>query len=300
MWQKEPGPVNDHIYFLGTHQLCFYLVRGDDAMIVGGGMSHATPFVEEQLNDLDVDPSRVKYLVLTHSHFDHCGALPYFRARFPNVQVLGSSAAAEVFSKQKVLDYNAKMNDAAAQQENLWHRCLHLCDCAAQLAVDRVVSDGEAVDLGKGIRAEFYEVPGHSKCCLATYIPSLKALFPTDTTPQPVNDWRELSYPSAQYDFESYVASLERLNKFDVEILGLDHYGVLRGEQAREFLRLGLERTLAFRSLVLERYAASRDVDAVAEEVTHEALPMIGLPFITRDLLFVITRAMIRSIVSAA
>lgn len=300
MWLQQPGKINERIDFLGTHELCFYLVRGADAMIVGGGMSHATPFLEQQLEALDLDPLAVKYLVLTHSHFDHCGAIPFFRSRFPNLEVLGSEAAREILSKQKVLDYNAKANDDAAQQEGLWDRCMHLCDRPEALAVDRVVRDGDIIDLGDGVTVQFYEVPGHSKCCLATYVPSLKALFPTDTMPQPVNDWRELSYPSAQYDFGSYVASLERLNRFDVEILGLDHYGVLLNEQAREFLRLGLERTLAFRSLVLERYAASQDVDAVAEEVTDEALPMIGLPFITRDLLFVITRAMIRSIVPAS
>ncbi len=299
MWMQKPGRINENIHFLGTHQLCFYLVRGNDSMIVGGGMSHATPFLDEQLDKLELDVSTVKYLVLTHSHFDHCGALPYFRSRFPGLRVVGSAAAAEVLSKQKVLDYNARMNDAMSQQEGAWDRCLHLCDCADGLMVDDIIRDGEAIDLGRGIRAEFYEMPGHSRCCLATYIPALRALFPTDTTPHPVRDWRELSYPSAQFDFDAYLASLSRLNTFDVDILGLDHYGVLLGDQAPEFLQLALQRSVAFRSLVLERYRDSENLDAVAEQVTTEALPMIGLPFITRDLLFVITRAMIKNIVAS-
>ncbi len=299
MWLQQPGKINDRIHFFGTHELCFYLVRGDDAMIVGGGMSHATPFVDQQLDAINVGALTVKYLVLTHSHFDHCGALPYFRRRFPNLQVLGSSAASEILSKQKVMDYNVRMNDAAAQQEGVLDRCLHLCDQPEALSVDRVVSDGERIDLGDGLAAEFYEVPGHSKCCVATYLPSYKALFPTDTAPHPVKDWRELSYPSAQYDFETYLASLRRLSTFDVEILCLDHYGVLLGDQAKEFLRLGLERSLAFRVQVRERYAATQDLEAVAQEITDEALPMIGLPFISRDLLLIITRAMVRNVVSA-
>ena len=68
--------------------------------------------------------------------------------------------------------------------------------------MDRVVTDGETLDLGNGVKVEFYEVPGHSKCCLATYVPSCKALFPTDTMPFPVDAWCDLAFPSAQYDFD--------------------------------------------------------------------------------------------------
>ncbi len=298
LWLKQPTKINETIEFLGTHELCLYLVRGDDAMIVGGGMSHVTPTLDEQLDALDLDPLSVKYLVLTHSHFDHCGALPYFRYRFPGLQVLGTSAAQDLLSRQKVVDYNAEMNDAVAKMEGLWAHCVHLCEHVEGLSVDRVVGDGETLDLGRGTIAEFYDVPGHSKCCLATYLPSCNALFPTDTMPHPFRDWRNVAFPSAQYDFATYVASLRRLNEFDVRILCLDHHGVLLDDQATEYLRLGLDRTLEFREHVLGRYAATDDLDAVAWEVTREALPMVGLPFITEDLMFVITRAMVKSIVS--
>jgi 2-aminobenzoylacetyl-CoA thioesterase len=300
VWLKEPGRINDAIQFLGSYELCFYLVRGTDALIVGGGMSHVTPELERQFDELDLDPLSVKYLSLTHSHFDHCGALPYMRQRFPGLQVLGTLAAQQALSKPKVADYNAKMNDLAAEQMGVRGRCLCVADRVGDGVVDRGVSDGETLDLGNGISAQFYEVPGHSKCCLATYIPSYKALFPTDTTPHPVHDWRDLSFPSAQYDFDLYVASLRRLIEFDVEILGLDHHGVMLGEQANQFLRLGLERALRFRERVRTRFAATNDLDTVAREVTLEAYPMVQLPFITEELMFVITRAMVKSIVAGA
>lgn len=300
VWLKEPTRINDAIEFLGSYELCFYLVRGRDALIVGGGMSHATPDLERQFDALHVDSSTVKYLSLTHSHFDHCGALPYLRQRFPGLQVLGTLAAQQALAKPKVADYNARMNDLAAEQLGVRERCLCVAERVGDVTVDRVVTDGESLDLGGGVTVEFYEVPGHSKCCLATYVPLYKALFPTDTTPHPVNDWRDLSFPSAQYDFELYLSSLRRLTEFDVEILGLDHHGVMLGEQATQFLRLGLERALRFRDRVLARYAVTNDLDAVAREVTIEAFPMVQLPFITEDLMFIITRAMVKNIVAGS
>lgn len=298
MWLKEPAKINDTIDYLGTHQLCFYLVRGEEALIVGGGMIQATPALDAQFDALDIDPSRVKYVVMTHSHFDHCGAMPYFRRRFPGVQVLGTAAAREILSREKVLDYNARMNDMAAEQAGVAAQCLSLAEHKAEMAVDRVVVDGECLDLGRGVRVEFYEVPGHSKCCLATYVPGCKALFPSDTMPHPMQVWNELTLPSAQYDFPAYVASLRRLNQFDVDILGLDHYGVLLGVQAGEFMRRGLERTIAFGERVAEMYRNSNDLDAVSREVTREALTATQLPFINEDLLFIITRAMVKNIVA--
>jgi len=300
MWLKEPCILNDTIAFVGTHDLCSYVVRGDDVLIVGGGMSHGTPALERQLDEMALDPARVKYAVVTHSHFDHCGAIPFFRKRFPGIQVLGTEAAQQALAKPKVADYNAKMNDLAAEQAQVFDRCLHLCECPSALEIDRTISDGETLDLGAGVKVEFYEVPGHSKCCVATYVPSCRALFPTDTSPQPVAGHTDLSFPSAQYDFELYVASLRRLVGFDVDILGMDHYGVLLHEQAREYLQLGLEKTLAFGEEVRRRYAESGDLDAVSREFAREGREKVNLPFITEDLMFVITRAMIKSIVSVA
>lgn len=300
VWIKEPRRLTDRIDFLGTHELCFYLIRGQDAVIVGGGMSHATPALRSQLDEMRIDPATVKYAVVTHSHFDHCGAVPFFREQFPGIQIIGTAAARDALAKPKVADYNAKMNDKAAFDLGVADSCLRVSDCTTGLSIDTVVSDGESIDLGQDVEVQFYEVPGHSRCCVATYVPMYKALFPTDTTPHPVNEWTNLSFPSAQYSFPLYVESLRRLNAFEVDILGLDHHGAFTGEQAQEFLKMGLQRTLEFQQRVETRYQELQDLDAVAWEIAHEGLQMVKLPFITEDLMFIITRAMLKSVLGIA
>ena len=297
MWIKEPARINDHIEFLGTHELCFYLIRGDEAMIVDGGMSHATAALEEQFSQLGIAQDAVRYALVTHSHFDHCGAIPYFRHRFPGIEILGSQAAYDALATEKIADYNAKVNDKAAKDLGFGEVCEPITGRIDELKIDRVVSDGDTLDLGQGITAEFYQVPGHSKCCVAAYLPKLKALFPTDTTPHPVSEWTNLTFPSAQHSFVEYVESLKRLNTFDVEILGLDHHGVLTGDDAQEFLAMGLERTLAFEQRVLKRYEETGDLDLVAKELTREEFERVRLPFINEELFLLITKAMLKRVV---
>ncbi|GAI18030.1 unnamed protein product, partial [marine sediment metagenome] len=79
MWIQEPGKINDRIDFLGTRDLCLYLLKGKEAMIIGGAMSYIAPSLERQFSEMDFDLDRIRYLVIPHSHFDHCGAVPYLK-----------------------------------------------------------------------------------------------------------------------------------------------------------------------------------------------------------------------------
>ncbi|MGA2227798.1 MAG: MBL fold metallo-hydrolase [Syntrophobacteraceae bacterium] len=40
---------------------------------------------------------RIQYLLSAHSHYDHCGAVPYLRRRYPHRQVLASREAEKIY-----------------------------------------------------------------------------------------------------------------------------------------------------------------------------------------------------------
>lgn len=80
-WIKEPGKVGDALHFLGAHPICLYLLKGEEAMIIGGGMSWVAPYLEQQLSAIELETENIRYLVVLHSHFDHCGAVPYLKKK---------------------------------------------------------------------------------------------------------------------------------------------------------------------------------------------------------------------------
>jgi len=51
-----------------------YLIRGKDVVMIDGGMPNKLKVFKRVLTRLDINPSDIKLIVLTHSHFDHSGS----------------------------------------------------------------------------------------------------------------------------------------------------------------------------------------------------------------------------------
>ena len=299
MWIGEPGKVTDRIDFLGTREICLYLVRGKDAMIVGGGMAYIAPALERQFSGMDFDAGNIKYLVVPHSHFDHCGAVPYLKRKFPQVQILASAYAAKLFSKPKVANVIATANKGAIDALGLQKEYEELNLEFDGIRVDRVVGANDVVELGDGIEAHFIETQGHTKCSLAVYVPELKAMFPSDAAPCPLSDGRGTIIPSPQYDFSSYVESLKRLSSYDIEICAFEHHGVVLGEQARNILQQGLEGTERLKNYVVKQHQEIGDIEEVAQKLFCEIQERDELPFLSSELQADVTRTVIRKILAA-
>jgi glyoxylase-like metal-dependent hydrolase (beta-lactamase superfamily II) len=298
MWIGEPGKVTDRIDFLGTREICLYLLRGKETMIIGGGMGQVAPSLEKQFSQMDFDTENIKYLVVPHSHFDHCGAVPYLKRKFPQVQILASEYSQEVFSKEKVVNAIASANKVAIDALGLQDEYEKLNLEFDGIHVDRVVAENDFIDLGDGIKAHFIETPGHTKCSMAVYVPKLKAMFPSDAAPVPLADGSGLTAPSPQYDFLLYVESLKKLSTYEIEICAFEHHGVLLGEQARNILPQGLEQTEKFRNYVIEQYQEIGDLEKVAQKLASEIQEKNELPFLNLELQVTITKVAIRKILA--
>ena len=95
------------------------------------------------------------------------------------------------------------------------------------MAVDEAVGEGDSIDLGEGVEVRIIEMPGHSSCSIAAYVPSLKALFPSDAGASPEKGRR--SFASGNEDFILYQKSLEKLRPLEVEIVCLARNGAFTG-----------------------------------------------------------------------
>lgn len=296
MWIKQPGKVNERIDFLGTHDMCLYLLKGKEAMIIGGGMSYIGPYLEKQLSTVKFDTAKIRYLVIPHSHFDHCGAVPYLKRKLPQLEIVGSGYSKEVFSKRKVVDFIAGVNRQMIDKYSLQREYDELDLRFDGIRIDRVVGDDDIIDLGDGIEAHFIELPGHSRCCIGTYIPRLEAMFPTDAAPFPMDDEWGLCSPSAQYDFSLYKESLKKLAAHSISLCAFDHHGVLVGDEAESVFQRGLEEVDKLKTYIVQQYEVTHNPDKIAEQLSSQILERGQFQYMNPELMTSITRAMIGSV----
>ena len=299
MCSEPPCEILESLKLLGAWPNCLYLLKGKEAMIVGGGMSWIAPALEKQFTAMDFDFSRIRYLVITHSHFDHCGAVPYLKRKFPQAKILASAYAQRVFSLKKAVQFIAAMNDRMLEISGADKETGRLNLKFDGIQVDQTISDQDIVDLGNGITVRFLETPGHTQCSLAAYVPSLKILFPSDAAAFPSFDGKGAAHPSPQYDFRLYLESLKKLTALEVEILAFEHHGFLRGAEARQFLVQATKQAEENRKFITENVRRPEDFEAVVQKLAGDFLEQTRFPFLPSDIQESVAATVVRKFLEA-
>ena len=261
----SPGNITGKITFLGKRESCIYLI-GDSGeyVILGGGMTYIIPDVIKQLEGLGIDERKITRLIILHAHFDHVGIVPYFKKRCPWISVCASKKAQQRFGEPRtietIVDFNAMLltNVPAANRQEL------LPD-ADGFVVDEVLAEGDVIRCGD-LHLEVMEVPGHSTCSIAVYVPEEKALFASDAGGILFQD---TVFTAANSNFDHYQQSLEKMKKLDVEVYLAEHYGALTGEDARNFLPRSIESARQTRTLIEKTYREFGNDPATTEKITN-------------------------------
>jgi len=300
MLTDQPGKIAEGLYLLGSQQNLMYLVRGRENMIIGGGMSWIAPYLEEQLASLNVEPDGIHYLVIQHAHFDHIGAIPYMQRKFPSMKVMATAAARATLAREKVMQYMDIANKMAVGHIGRKESYEKLDLSIGIINVDEVIGDSAVVDLGNGMAINFIETPGHSPCALSVYIPSLKAIFPTDSAPCPIGSIENLARPSPQYDYNLYKISLQKLLRYDIEICAYDHYAAVLGPDARQVLLNGLALCKEFEEHVIGLYREVGNMEQVARQVAFETTGFTRFDFVDEEIMLPVSRAVARNVLKAA
>jgi glyoxylase-like metal-dependent hydrolase (beta-lactamase superfamily II) len=289
----KPGKVQDHIWFLGRKESGVYLLEGrNGSMIISGGMSYIIPDLLQQFKEFKIDESRIKKVLILHSHFDHVGVIPFFKRRHPEIEIYGSERAWEILKMEKAVvtinEFSRNVTKRMGKEEVYSEHDLEWRDDIS----GRTVQEGDRIDLG-GIEVLIFETPGHSSCCIAGYVPELKALFPTDGGGIPFD---ETIVTSGNSNFTKYQESLERLRPLEVEYYCADHYGYVTGEEARQFIPMTIEMAKKKRSQMEEAYRSTRDIDAAAKLLISSFYEESPDYFLSPDIFFDVHRQMIRHI----
>jgi len=76
-WDKPSPPFEllGDTWYVGTCGISAILVLGEDGhVLIDSGVEAAAPLVLENIRALGIDPRDIRYLLMSHEHFDHVGA----------------------------------------------------------------------------------------------------------------------------------------------------------------------------------------------------------------------------------
>ena len=88
----EPFQIFDNVYFVGINFVSAYVIKTSEGLILIDSLFD--PYVEEipkKIRRLGLDPEDIKYVIVTHGHFDHVGGASYFQKKYKS-QVVMSEA----------------------------------------------------------------------------------------------------------------------------------------------------------------------------------------------------------------
>lgn len=233
--------------YYGGGTVYLYLIRGDQVALVDtGGAACPQQVIQPALAQLGMAFTDVDLILNTHAHLDHIGGNAEAR-RLSGAQIfvpaadlpMAESVDAEVefhLTPLRVLEFD---------QEWLQTRGEYIRHNAGEAAgADRVVNDGDVIDLGAGIRLRVVACPGHTPGHVAYYWERTGYLFSGDAVQG--QGARPGVWPY-YFDAPAYRRSLATLAALAPQTLCMAHAYLLdsmaineatrRGEEARSMLQ---------------------------------------------------------------
>ena len=228
-----------------------FLIEGEQPAIVETGSQTSAGTVNQALHDAGLGPDDLRWIVVTHIHLDHAGAVGEVAAAFPNATVVVHEKGA-----RHLLDPTRLIDSAARVYGRL------LDDLYGRMTAvpgDRLIAaqDGHRLDVGGGRTLVMVDSPGHAKHHHAVLDEHTGTLLVGDAVGVQLPDIGVLrpATPPPDFDLEQATASLRRFRQLQPQQVVLTHYGPVPDAEA----------TLVAAEELLHRWVA------VADRVMREA-----------------------------
>jgi 2-aminobenzoylacetyl-CoA thioesterase len=257
---------HDFFQVEGGHVPAF-IRNADPPVIVDPGVSAFGPLYYRKLSPVVSEKKQPLLMLLTHSHFDHCGAAPYLVRKFPGARVAASARAAEVLQKESAIQLIRRFN--AEYEEKMAGELAGEDTSFAGISVDLQLREGDRVEWSAGKFFEVFSTPGHTRDCLSYFFTDLKILVAGEAAGVPEEDFIHSVFLAS---YEDYISSIEKLAAISAEALCIAHVGILAGrDHIAHYLKAARDAAAAYRAKIescLDRFSGNTEcvVNAIAAE----------------------------------
>ncbi|MCB2192497.1 MAG: MBL fold metallo-hydrolase [Deltaproteobacteria bacterium] len=283
MTTHEQGPVEiaPDFYRLGGPWVPSFLLDGPQPALFEAGFACLTQAYLDDARSVLGDRAPA-WLFLSHVHFDHCGAVGWFKDAWPEMKVMAAPKAAKIITRPNALKLIAGLNQEASQQYLRLQGPRWSSHEFKPFTLEGTVDEGDEIDLGGGLSVRVLATPGHTWDMLSFYIPQKNVLMASEA----VGTNAPGGYIVSEFlvSFDAYLESLNRLQALEVDTLCPGHHAVHTGPDAKNHIARGMAAARHFRDWVLrlldqENGDQERVVELVRTgEYDHRTGPKQPLP----------------------
>jgi len=148
-----------------------FLIYGSRICLIDTGVNSAETTIFEYLHKTGRRPKEIDMIILTHSHPDHIGAAHSIK------KATGCLIAAHFGDKNWIEDVDRQCRERPVPG---FHSLV-----GGPVDINRMVEEGDILELGDGLSLEVFHTPGHSEGSISLWLPADRALFCGDAVPLP-------------------------------------------------------------------------------------------------------------------
>lgn len=261
---RQTGKINENTTLIDVNWLRMpgllgiYLIEsesGKKCLIDAGPATEARRLVK-QLEALDAFPPDI--IIITHSHFDHTQAIPFYLKK---AEKLGKQI--KIMASIKAIPY---LNDQSYNQ--IYGPFGPFKNIKNVIAV----KEGDIINLDE-ISLKIFDVPGHAVDHIAILDEKNKNLFIGDAIGSKTDDNLMLTaIVPPHWNTEAYLTTIEKLKQVDFDGISLAHFGYIYNAEAKKILQEALSVFNQWWNLLEQNVKNLGDMDYMLDIIIKEII----------------------------
>lgn len=210
-WFPQPYPPNVHL-----------IVSGSEAALIDAGFPDDTSVTARLDAVKQFDGVSLRYIVLTHHHFDHASGAARLREE-TGALVVAHEDEAPLLERAAKEDVPSDV-EAPEERREFAERAKQFREEAAKAAPDELVGDGHTLRIG-GLTLRLVHTPGHTAGHLSPFLEEGRVLFAGDNV---LGLGTTVVPPPPNGDMAQYLDSLRKMKSLDAEVMCCGHGPAVR------------------------------------------------------------------------
>lgn len=211
----------DNIYNVrgGRGGEAYLLVGNQKTALIDCGMSYCASNLINNIKQI-LNTRALDYVLISHSHYDHIGAVPYLKTEWPNLKIGGAEHDQNILRRSTALK---AIRELSLQSAEIYSGGFIDDYTDDLMKIDTVISEGDRIDLGD-LSIQVLETPGHTRSTLS-FLMNREILFTSESTGTFSRSGN--IYPSFLVSYSKTIESIKKCQVLNPKFIFSPHYGLV-------------------------------------------------------------------------